>query len=75
MHLCSENKGADLLCGTAQLICAIVFAYNIVKRFSHDAAHMGSLFIYYFYILQKLKSYGYPFASPHRGDLNGYGYP
>ena len=37
-YLCSENKGADQLCGYAKLICAFVFAYA-KSRFSHDAAH------------------------------------
>ena len=34
-----ENKDADQLCGTAQLICAFVFAYAKC-RFSHDAAQI-----------------------------------
>ena len=39
---CSENKGADQLAVTAQLIWAFVFAY-VKIRFSHDAAHMYSI--------------------------------
>ena len=35
-YLCSENKGADQLCGY------FVFAYA-KSRFSHDAAHIKSL--------------------------------
>ena len=35
----SENKSADQLPVTAQLICVFVFAYA-KSRFSHDAAHM-----------------------------------
>ena len=35
--MCSENKGADQLCGySAQLICVFVVAYA-KRRFSHDA--------------------------------------
>ena len=37
--MCSKNKDADQLCGTAQLICVFVFAYA-KSRFSHDAAQM-----------------------------------
>ena len=38
-YLCSENKGADQLRGTAKLICVFVFAYEKCW-FSHDAAQM-----------------------------------
>ena len=46
-YLCSENKGADQLCGYREansfavpvnLICVFVFAYAKI-RFSYDAAH------------------------------------
>ena len=41
-YTCSENKGADQLCGavtvTAKLICVFVFAFAKI-RFSHDEAH------------------------------------
>ena len=38
-YLCSENKGADKLCGySAQLICVFVFAHAKDRVF-HDAAH------------------------------------
>ena len=36
---CNENKGADQLRVTAQLICVLVFAYA-KSWFSHDAAQM-----------------------------------
>ena len=36
--MCSENKGADKLRGTAKLICVFVFAYADCW-FSHEAAH------------------------------------
>ena len=43
-YLCSENKGADQLCGyrKADQICVFVFAYA-KSRFSHIAAPISSL--------------------------------
>ena len=38
-YLCSVNKGADQLSGTAKLICVFVFAYA-KSRFSHNEAHL-----------------------------------
>ena len=38
-YLCSENRGADKLAVTAQLICVFVFAYA-KSRFSHDMPHL-----------------------------------
>ena len=38
-YLCSENKGADQLRITAQLICVFVFAYA-KSRFSHNEAQI-----------------------------------
>ena len=35
----SENKGADPLHGSGQLICAVVFAYA-KRRFSYDGFHI-----------------------------------
>ena len=47
LQVCSENKGADQLCGvTLQLICAFVFTYA-ESRLSHDAAQMSLLRITY----------------------------
>ena len=37
--LCGENKGADQLAVTAQLICVFVFAYA-KSLFSHKEAHI-----------------------------------
>ena len=37
--LCSENKDADQLRDTVQLICAFVFAYA-KSRFPHDVDHI-----------------------------------
>ena len=39
-YLCSENKGADQLRVTAQLICAFIFAYAKI-RFSLDTAQVS----------------------------------
>ena len=48
-YLCSENKGADQLCGfIAQLICGFVFAHA-KSRVSHDVAHNGSNYKKYEY--------------------------
>ena len=37
-YLCSENKGADQLCGYREADCVFVFAYA-KSRFSHNEAH------------------------------------
>ena len=35
-----QKKGTDQLRGTAQLICAFVFAYEKNNKFSHDTAQI-----------------------------------
>ena len=40
-NLCSDNKGADHLCGPVRT-CAFDFAYAKGK-FSHDAAHLRTV--------------------------------
>ena len=38
-YLLGENKGADLLAVTVQLICVFVKMLHAKRRFSHHAAH------------------------------------
>ena len=45
-YICSENNGADLLCGY-HAICAFVHAYA-KSRFSHDAAIYSDLKFHHF---------------------------
>ena len=40
-NLCSENKGADQLCGYLTANLSLCFRINCKKQVSHDAAHVA----------------------------------